>query len=253
MNPAGTSAGYRELVWKGARYRVRSERHEVVFEAIKARRREIESYIGRDPEFGRSLVPIELLPDAPEIAGIMARAADAAGVGPMAAVAGAIAESAAREAIAEGAREAIIDNGGDLFLCSPRTVLVGLHAGAGSKLAGLALEVKPALMPLAVCSSSGRMGHSMSLGDCDLATVVAPDGALADAVATATANRVRSREDVEKALQFALGIRGVAGVLVVQDRHVGMAGDLPPLARLADGLRPVVARGEDPASPGQKR
>jgi ApbE superfamily uncharacterized protein (UPF0280 family) len=239
MNAVAGTAGYRELFWRGARYRVRSERHQVVFEAIKARRGEIEDYIRRDPGFRRALLPEELLPDAPAIVEAMAKAAGAAGVGPMAAVAGSIAESAARAAIAAGAREAIVDNGGDLYVRSPRTVVVGLYAGVRSKLAGLALEVAPHMMPLAVCSSSGRMGHSLSLGDCDLATVVAADGALADAVATATANRVRSPADVETALQFALGIRGVTAVLVVQDGRVGMAGDLPPLIRLADAPLPV--------------
>ena len=67
MNLPAATAGYRELIWRGASYRVRSERYEVAFGAIKARRREIEAYIRRDRDFGRSLLPVRLLPDTPEV------------------------------------------------------------------------------------------------------------------------------------------------------------------------------------------
>ena len=84
-------------------------------------------------------------------------------------------------------------------------------------------------MPLGLCASSSRMGHSHSLGDCDLAVVAAPDTALADAAATAACNAVRAAADITPALDTIMGISGVAGVLIVKNDKVGMAGDLPEL------------------------
>ena len=62
------------------------------------------------------------------------------------------------------------------------------------------MEVAPDEMPLSVCSCSGRLGHSLSFGDCDLATVVAADAALADACTTLAANLVKSEADLDGAL-----------------------------------------------------
>src|SRR4030042_5611136 len=47
-------------------------------------RKELEAYIIRHSEFGRSLVPVSVLGDAPDIAQEMAQAALKTGVGPMA-------------------------------------------------------------------------------------------------------------------------------------------------------------------------
>ena len=166
----------------------------------------------------------------------------------MAAVAGAIAEQAARTALAAGACEAIVENGGDVFLASQSPVVVALYAGAvrGQPLSGrLALRVEPARMPLAICSSSGLMGHSLSFGLCDLATVTASDAALADAAATRCGNLVRTEADIAPALEAVRAIRGVKGVLIVKGGRVGLAGDLPELVRSTDAsLEDKVSRDE---------
>ncbi|MFC1463059.1 UPF0280 family protein, partial [Verrucomicrobiota bacterium] len=91
----------------------------------------------------------------------------------------------------------------------------------------------PGDTPIAICSSSGKMGHSTSLGDCDLATVVAKDTALADAAATHAANLVKSVDDVDSVLEMICAIEGVDGVLMVKDSHVGLAGELPELVGVA--------------------
>lgn len=189
----------------------------------------LEAYIVRQPEFKTSLVPVRLLPDAPAVAAAMHEASVLTGVGPMAAVAGAIAEAAARAALSAGADEAVVENGGDLFLSSPRAVTVGLYAGP-SRLGGrLAFLVEPGRMPLAVCASSGLMGHSGSFGRADLSVVVARSAALADAAATRAGNLVRTKADLNAALEAVGSIPGVSGVFLVKDDAVAMAGDLPPL------------------------
>jgi hypothetical protein len=169
----------------------------------------------------------------------------------MAAVAGAMAQLAAEAALAAGAGEAIIENGGDIYLDSPEAVLIALYAGPGAPSGGLALEVLPGEMPLAVCSSSGRLGHSFSFGDCDLATVVARDAALADAAATLAGNLVRRESDIPGALQRVSALPGVSGLLLVKGAKVGLAGRLPRLVRHAEARFDLkITRGNAGLLPG---
>ena len=224
--------------WKEADLRICSAAACLIVEEVKRLRAELEQYIGRQPAFLTSLEPIELLPDAPPIAVRMAEAAAACRVGPMAAVAGAVAQMAAEKALASGAGEAIIENGGDTWIASPDEVEIGLYAGDHPLSGRLALRIPAVRLPLSVCSSSSRFGHSLSLGDCDLATVVAASGALADAAATLAGNSVRSVDDVDATLRKLMGIDGVIGVLILKADRVGVAGDLPPLVRCADPLFP---------------
>jgi ApbE superfamily uncharacterized protein (UPF0280 family) len=219
---------------KEADLRICSPKADLVEAEVRRLRGELETYIDRQPAFKASLVPIELLEDAPPIAVAMADAARACGVGPMAAVAGAAAQAAAEAALAAGADEAIVENGGDTWIASGNEVTVGLHAGEHALSGRLALRIPPHRLPLSVCSSSGRFGHSLSFGDCDLATVVAGNGALADAAATLAANCVRTADDVEPTLERVAAIAGIVGVLIVKDDRVGIAGDLPRLVKCDD-------------------
>ena len=220
---------FHTFAWKDANYRFRGGSPRAVRRDLVARREELEAYIARYPLFQTSLVPIPAAPGAPAVALAMHRAAELAGVGPMAAVAGAMAESALRAARAE-----VVENGGDIFLWADCPLTIGLYAGGSSLSGRLALRVEPARMPLAVCSSSGTMGHSFSFGRCDLATVVAGDGALADAAATLAGNLVTSADDIPAALERVCAIPGVAGVLLVKGERVGLKGDLPPLVAVSD-------------------
>ena len=230
MPPTGSRV-YETFTHREAVLRVSSDRFDAVAAEIIRQRQILEDHVGRHPEFQRSLVPIAMHPDTPEVAQRMVFAADRVGVGPMAAVAGTMAQLAAEAAIAAGAREAVVDNGGDLYLQAVEPVTVGLGTGTNRLADRLAFHVTPQETPISICSSSGRMGHSMSLGQCDLATVVAKDAALADAAATQAANLVRTAEDVDAALERIAGIDGILGVLIVKDDRIGLAGRLPQLVR----------------------
>jgi len=229
-----TSREYRRFAHKGANFRICSDRFEAAAAEIVRQREVLEEYLRRHPAFGESFEPVDALPDAPEVARRMARGAAAGGVGPMAAVAGTMAQMAAEAAIAAGAAEAIVENGGDMFLICQRPVIVGLYAGEGPLADHLALRIGPERTPLAICSSSSRMGHSMSLGDCDLATVASADGSLADAAATAAANRVRVAADIDPTLKAIGGIAGVEGVLLVKGDRIGLYGTVGELVANRD-------------------
>lgn len=237
---------YRIFSHKDAHYRFLAARPGVVTGEIVRLRGELEAYIRRNPLFQRSLEPVPALPGAPPVALAMHRASDLTGVGPMAAVAGAVAEAAVRAALEAGmekerspgtglpGRGAVVENGGDIFLWMPRETVVGLFAGAGSLSGRIGFAVPPERMPLAICSSSGTMGHALSFGRADLATVTAADGALADAAATLAGNLVRTDRDIAAALDRVCSIPGVLGALIVVGEKVGFEGDLPPLVPVRD-------------------
>lgn len=194
-------------------------------ELVAALRADLETYIAANPRFVESYVPLEVAPGAPEIVRAMARAATAAGVGPMAAVAGAVAERVAL-GLEPLSAEVIVENGGDLYIVGEAQRRVLLLAG-DSPLSGRVSIVVPAgSAPLALCTSSGRVGHSVSLGVAHAVTIVAPDGALADAVATSAGNLVRGPADVERALERAMSVPGVRGAVVIVEDRIGALGDV---------------------------
>ena len=223
---------YREFIYKEAVFRICCKSFDTVTAEIVRQRKILEAYISRHTEFQTAFEPVALLNDTPYSAQQMAVAADRVGVGPMAAVAGTMAQLAAQAAINAGDTDVIIENGGDIFLQVDRPVVIEIFAGSDKLPGRLGFSLQPEQTPVSVCSSSGKMGHSMSLGQCDLATVVSKDAALADAAATQAANLVRTPEDVEPTLNRISTIDGVIGVLIVKDDQVGMAGKLPPLVKI---------------------
>jgi len=223
---------YRTFTYREAVFRICCEKFDAVTAEIVRQRRILEDYISRHPDFRRSLEPLELPAGAPEVAQSMAWAAWLVGVGPMAAVAGAMAQCAGMAALDAGAREVIVDNGGDIYICAVEPVIIGLKTGTADLADRLAFSLEADDTPISICSSSGKMGHSMSLGECDLATVIAKDTALADAAATQAANLVRTIDDIDAALENIAAIEGVEGVMIVKGARVGLAGKLPPLVKI---------------------
>ena len=186
-------------------------------------RRLLEGYIKQRPVFATSLAPVSVAQNAPEIIKEMAALAEKAGVGPMAAVAGAIAEFVG-SGLAAFSPEVIVENGGDIYLKSLSDRVVGIYAGLSPLSGKIGLEIKGADTPLGVCTSSGTVGHSMSLGRADAVVVVSRSAALADAVATAAGNLIIRVDDIAKGLEFARGISGVLGVVIIKDDQLGVWG-----------------------------
>lgn len=196
----------------------------LVREIVLTERDRLERYIAANPAFRDSLRPLAVSDTAPAIVRSMATAGQAAGVGPMAAVAGAVCEAVA-EGIGGRVRELILENGGDLYVATSRERIVGIFAGERGGCT-IGLRLLPGRTPLGVCTSSGRIGHSLSFGDAAAATVLARSCALADAAATAVGNRVRGRHGIREGLAAARDIPGVLGVVVVRDGELGAWGDV---------------------------
>jgi ApbE superfamily uncharacterized protein (UPF0280 family) len=188
-------------------------------------RKQLEQYIEQEPEFRTSLKPLPVPANAPRIVLDMIEAGRKAGVGPMAAVAGAIAEYVGRELL-EFSPEIIVENGGDIFLKILRKRVVGIYAGDSPLTGKIGLEISPGDTPLGVCTSSGTVGHSLSFGKADAVVVMAASAALADAAATAVGNRVKQPGDIDKALEFARGIGGLKGIVIIIGSDIGAWGEV---------------------------
>lgn len=120
----------------------------------------------------------------------------------------------------------MIENGGDLFVHSKVQRHIGIYSGENSLSGKLNLRIKPEMTPLGICTSAGTLGHSLSFGQADAVVVLSKCTALADAVATATGNKIKNKDSIEPALEQAFDISGVLGVLVVADGSVGAIGEI---------------------------
>jgi len=193
-------------------------------------RQQLETYIARHPGFLTSLVPWPPDPFAPPVVREMIEAATAVGVGPMAAVAGALAARAGRR-LSALSPEVIVENGGDIYLSITRPATVALFAGTSPLSHRVGLNLDPALSPLGVCTSSATVGHSLSFGRADAACVLAKSAALADAAATALGNRVQGPDTIASALDWIASLPEILGAVVVVGEKLGAVGrvELVPL------------------------
>lgn len=183
-------------------------------DAVLKQRALLEGYIERHPDFLKALTPFPVGSDAPQIVREMSEAATKVGVGPMAAVAGAIAEVVGKELL-NFSSEVIVENGGDIFLRLKKKRRVGIYSGNSPLSGKLALEIGPKDTPLGVCTSSGTVGHSLSFGKADAAIVLSPCASLADAAATAVGNLVQTADDMPRAIEFVRGVEGITGIAII--------------------------------------
>ncbi|MCX7949201.1 MAG: UPF0280 family protein [Treponemataceae bacterium] len=170
---------------------------------VQTLRKQIQDYGARHPAFFSSLVPLPFDPEAPLIVQRMLRAAQFAGVGPMAAVAGAIAGILGEELTKEFAfEELVIENGGDYWIWIQEPLLVGIYAGLSSLSGKIAVRLQPSKKPWGLACSSGTVGPSLSFGKADAVVVLTADAAAADAWATALGNLIKRQDDMEEAISY---------------------------------------------------
>lgn len=184
-------------------------------------------YSEKAPGFLNSLHPIK--EEEGEVSeaevSIMISCGQKTGTGPMASVAGLFAQQAGRMLLKTyGVKEVVIENGGDLYLRNETKLVSVIHAGSSSLSDKMAF-VLPA-GEWGICTSSGTLGHSFSEGKADALTVISTSAPLADAWATALANRVRSARDMDGILEFVAGIPEIKGCAVIVENQVGIRGEI---------------------------
>ncbi|MGF7118719.1 UPF0280 family protein [Methanobacterium oryzae] len=205
-----------------------------LYNFILRQRMDLINYIKNNGEFLISFEPVEV-EEVPIIVKMMARAGKIADVGPMAAVAGTISELSMNFLIRNGAKYMILENGGDIALKVNKDVVMGLYAGTSSLSGQIGFKIKHESTPMGICTSSGTVGHSISLGRSDSVTVFADQASVADAIATSVANDAKGELDqdavqncLDKADEYKSYFRGI---MIVVGESAGTIGKIPKLIK----------------------
>ena len=201
-------------------------------ESVLKYRHQLESYIMMNPSFQRSIVPLSEDPYAPEIVREMIRGSQLARVGPMAAVAGAMAEWVSKDLL-KLSREVITENGGDIYLATARERTIGIYAGQSPLSLKIGIVIEPEQSPLGICTSSGTVGPSLSFGKADAVCILSKSASLADAAATAVGNVVQEKKDIEAGIARGREIEGLLGILIIIGEKMGVWGNIT-LAQLSE-------------------
>jgi hypothetical protein len=221
---------------------------EIAKEEIRQRRKDLERFVRWHPYF---LVTLERYQvdevevggggtiekdEIPEVVRRMIVAASKFGIGPMSTVAGTLAEFAVEAMRDAGATYAMVDNGGDIALINDRVVLVGVYAGESTFSNRIAFRIKPSSKSalLGICTSSGTVGHSISFGTADAATVISASASLSDAAATALCNAVTDARSISKAFHSINHVEGIEGALVIYKDVLATWGKVPEIVKMRE-------------------
>ncbi|MBW1671487.1 MAG: UPF0280 family protein [Deltaproteobacteria bacterium] len=186
----------------------------------------IEGYARSHPGFLESYIPLPDDPFAPAVVRDMLESSAAAGVGPMAAVAGAIAQHVGKRCVEFTSGEVIVENGGDIFLWVLEPIISAIWAGSSPLSGRIGIAVAPSQMSLGICTSSGTVGHSRSLGKADAVTIVSQSVSLADATATSMGNMIRTERDINPGLNALKKIPGILGGVIIKGTKLGIWGQI---------------------------
>lgn len=221
----------------------KSEKREAIDAAIstiRVHRMELVTYIALHPEFRHALSPVSIETEAPRIVKLMEQSTIQFEVGPMAAVAGVLADLAVESMVSVGAKIAIVENGGEISASSQEMFIVGLHAGENVLSNRIGFQIDPSECPIGIATSSATVGHAFSLGEADSVTIFADNAGIADGAATAVCNSVQGG-DVKASVQ-----RGIAsaklfndfirGAIIVREEYVGSVGKISQLVKIKRGF-----------------
>lgn len=208
-------------LWVSAGRNLEQETRDLILDA----RHQLEFYIESHPYFLTAMEPLADDPTAPPLVREMIRSVRPVGVGPMAAVAGAIAEFVGR-GLLEFTKQVIVENGGDIFLKTSRDTTVSIFAGESPLSHKIGLRISTSQMPLGICTSSGTVGHSYSKGVADAGCVLSASAAFADGAATALCNRIHGKKDLARVAEWAKGFQEIMGCLVILGENMVVWGNV---------------------------
>jgi len=199
---------------------------EVAMVKMKDLHKRFDDYIQSEPFFKKSLKPFHPSKEAPEEALEMSVAAEKAGVGPMSAVAGLFAREVGNELLKNfSVKELVIENGGDIFVLIQDELVLSVFAGESILSERIGLVIPPGNNTLGICTSAGTVGPSLSYGKADAVVVVCEDILLADALATAFGNKVKSPEQVENVIKQAENFPEIQSLLIICEDKIGIKGE----------------------------
>lgn len=184
-------------------------------------RRPMDAYLLMDPGYKAALTPYDAGLEAPDILKSMSKVSHKTGIGPMSAVAGAVAKKVAEFL---NAKEVIVENGGDIYAQAASDMDIAVFAGQSPLSEKIGLHIPAADFPLGICTSSGTVGPSLSLGRADAVMIVCKDVLLADSYATAMANRIKTVNDLQPVIDRISNIPDILGAIAVKDDRMAITG-----------------------------
>ena len=184
-------------------------------------RRQMDAYLLMDPAYKAALTPYDAGLEAPAILKEMSRVSHKTGIGPMSAVAGAVAKKVAEFL---GTKEVIVENGGDIYAQAASDMDISVFAGQSPLSEKIGLHIPAAEFPLGICTSSGTVGPSLSLGRADAVMIVCKDVMLADSYATAMANRIKTVNDLQSVIDRISDLPDILGAIAVKDDRMAITG-----------------------------
>lgn len=218
-----------------------SDNHQAIdaaFATIQFHRQELEDYLSAYPQVLHALHPVKLKGTMPRVVHNMRCVTEPLGIGPMAAVAGVLADLAVESMLEKNVRIAAVENGGEIFVHTIQTPFnIGLYAGTAPVSAQIGFQILPSDCPIGIGTSSGTVGHAFSFGKADAATVFAKNAAVADAAATAICNTVRGQDiqqSVETGINFAKSLSSIRGAIIVRGEYIGSTGFIPKLLKIGN-------------------
>jgi len=227
---------------KESQIHIKSDMKRAIKEAVKTikhHRLELINYIRTHPEFKYSLNPIKIDDNAPRIVKIMAESSKIAGVGPMASVAGALADLGVEAMLKCGARVAVVENGGEISIDTDQPINVTVISENPRISGRLGFQITSKESPVGIATSTGRSSHAISFGEADSVTIIADSASIADAAATAVCNVVVGcdvKTSIRRGLDKAKSIVGVRGAMIIRDQRIGIIGNLPKIIKIIDEL-----------------
>ena len=188
-------------------------------------RRTMDAYLLMDPQYKAALTPYDAGLEAPNILKDMSCVSHKTGIGPMSAVAGAVALRVAEFLKSQfGVKEVIVENGGDIYAEAHSNMDIAVFAGQSPLSEKIGLHISAADFPLGICTSSGTVGPSLSLGRADAVMIVCKDVLLADSYATAMANRIKTVNDLQPVIDHIQNNPDILGAIVVKDDRMAICG-----------------------------
>ena len=204
-----------------------TEMQEVALDKIKVLRQKLDDYIKTVPEFAKTLNPFQTGETVAKEAIEMAKAAEKAGIGPMSTVAALFARETGIEIIQNfSVKELVIENGGDIYACLKNEMVLSVFAGRSPISEEIGIAIPSGTGEIGICTSAGTVGPSLSFGKADAVAVVCKDVLLADALATALGNEVKSPADIEKTLELSQKYPDILSVLIICEDKLGVRGEL---------------------------
>ena len=196
-----------------------------VYAMLVELRRSMDAYLLMDPAYKTALTQYDAGLEAPAILKDMSKVSHTTGIGPMSAVAGAVALRVANFIKQQyGVKEVIVENGGDIYAEAHSDMDIAVFAGQSPLSEKIGLHIPEADFPLGICTSSGTVGPSLSLGRADAVMIVCRDVLQADSYATAMANRIQSVNDLQPVIDRIQNTPDILGAIAVKDDRLAVCG-----------------------------